>query len=161
MNTEIAKGIKPREQCSHPKAFCLMRYKCQTCGAIELVWNSRDGATPFIIGCRNCDSVSNHVDWGNDVYFPNYEPVIGMRIFIDLTQKAAEKSIRERVAEFWKDEDFKENFKNKEEAVQDFMADYYDEGEPDLVIVTQEVIDELASKIEGSQEKEEKTEKEG
>jgi len=35
----------------HPEAFRLLRYRCETCGFVETVWNSRDGAAPLAIEC--------------------------------------------------------------------------------------------------------------
>ena len=41
------------EEYKHAEAFCLMKYRCEKCGQAEVVWNSRDGVTPFIINCEN------------------------------------------------------------------------------------------------------------
>ena len=35
----------------HTEAFRLMRYRCERCGFVEVIWNSRNGATPFTIDC--------------------------------------------------------------------------------------------------------------
>ena len=35
----------------HAEAYCLMKYKCEKCGKTEILWNSRDGVTPFMIKC--------------------------------------------------------------------------------------------------------------
>lgn len=39
----------------HAEAYCLMKYKCEKCGKTEILWNSRDGVTPFMIKCEKCD----------------------------------------------------------------------------------------------------------
>jgi len=37
----------------HVEAFCLMHYACD-CGHHEVIWNSRDGVTPFTAPCPSC-----------------------------------------------------------------------------------------------------------
>lgn len=38
---------------NHKEAYLLMNYRCE-CGHHELIWNSRDGVTPFTLSCPNC-----------------------------------------------------------------------------------------------------------
>ncbi len=79
---------------TYAEAFMLMTYQCEKCGAKEIVWNSRDGVTPFMgPECRafndsrerQCGGATQHVDWQNDVYKPDYRPIIGDRIWRDGT----------------------------------------------------------------------------
>jgi hypothetical protein len=66
----------------HKEAFMLMLYKCQNCGTIEVLWNSRDGITPFCIECSQCEfGEMRHIMWGLDVCNWNFQPFIGQRIF--------------------------------------------------------------------------------
>ncbi len=44
----------------HAEAFMLMSYQCDGCGTQEQVWNSRDGVTPFIVRCDNCNGAAKH-----------------------------------------------------------------------------------------------------
>jgi hypothetical protein len=41
----------------HPEAFRLLRYRCEPCGFVEVVWNSRDGCVPSIIECAAASRV--------------------------------------------------------------------------------------------------------
>src|SRR5438128_138761 len=48
----------------HGEAFMLMWYECRGCGARERVWNSRDGVTPFGMGCASCGTDNMlHTNW--------------------------------------------------------------------------------------------------
>ena len=46
---------------NHAEAYCLMKYKCEKCGTVETIWNSRDGVTPFIINCEKCNGHMQHI----------------------------------------------------------------------------------------------------
>ena len=86
--------------CNHAEAFCHMTYECEKCGFREIIWNSRDGVTPFIISCRKCGNVSQHTDWQDDIYDPTYRPAIGDRIFINITREKAEEYAKSRLTRF-------------------------------------------------------------
>lgn len=101
---------------AHGEAYMLMTYRCdgmagglaaaagrerRGCGASEVVWNSRDGVTPFMIGCRHCGGEAKHVDWQGDVYAPNHQPELGDRIFVDLDPELALPNRRDYVLEWW------------------------------------------------------------
>ncbi len=82
----------------HVEAFCLMRYQCERCGSSELLWNSRDGVTPFCIGCTHCEKgTMSHVDWRADLRVPDHVPWPGQRIFRDLTMDEAMKIAANRI----------------------------------------------------------------
>lgn len=90
----------------HKEAFCLMTYKCTTCGAVEKLWNSRDGVTPFFLSCAVCDAnrlagITNlafapdrafagmeHV-LNRDVLAVDYTVPVGSRYFADMTLERA------------------------------------------------------------------------
>lgn len=76
---------------NHAEAFKLMNYRCEDCGRHEVLWNSRDGVTPFYIDCPGCgDGVSmRHVDWHLDRYAPLFIPSKGQRYFADMTRERA------------------------------------------------------------------------
>lgn len=88
----------------HVEAFCLMQYKCNQCGTIEQIWNSRDGVTPFAMACvqGNCnreDSLNcplSHINFHNDKCYPEFVPHPGMRIFIDMPEAVARAYTRAR-----------------------------------------------------------------
>lgn len=68
---------------NHVEAFCIMTYKCDYCHFEEKIWNSRDGVTPFIIGCTRCRGEMQHINWEQDERNENYIPSEGSRVFID------------------------------------------------------------------------------
>lgn len=79
------------------EAFKRMQYGCQGCGFRELIWNSRNGVTPFVINCRNCGGEARHVNWGQDEYCPDYKPQPGERIFRDGSPLEAEEIVKRRL----------------------------------------------------------------
>jgi hypothetical protein len=83
----------------HGEAFCRMKYRCNDCGRVEWLWNSRDGVTPFGISCAFCRGTAGmyHVDWQEDEFRPDYTPVAGERFFRDGTQDEARAYIRQRL----------------------------------------------------------------
>lgn len=45
----------------HAEAFCIMPYECESCEHKTMIWNSRDGVTPFCAMCRGCEkAIMNH-----------------------------------------------------------------------------------------------------
>jgi len=83
---------------NHAEAFCLMTYQCESCGLREIVWNSRDGVTPFVIGCSKCKGLSQHVDWHYDICDPNHGATRGERIFVNITQEIAVEMASKRLS---------------------------------------------------------------
>lgn len=75
---------------NHAEAFMLMQYRCKNNHTV-MIWNSRDGVTPFMIKCQveQCGEYAEHVNWGADFYHPKYQPRIGSYIFVDLTEERA------------------------------------------------------------------------
>ncbi|MGD9156860.1 MAG: hypothetical protein PVG39_00500 [Desulfobacteraceae bacterium] len=67
------------------EAFALMEYGCEECGKVEIIWNSRDGVTPFMVGCPFCRGTMQHINWSHDRFTPNYIPPIGSRVFFSCT----------------------------------------------------------------------------
>lgn len=104
----------------HGEAFCLMLYACEGrvepgqtfrsndgrllrspgCGHRELIWNSRDGVTPFCMGCPSCGGDLRHTSWQYDRYAPDHEPHHGQGIWRDGTPDEAEMFVRYRVAKY-------------------------------------------------------------
>lgn len=82
----------------HREAFCLMVYADKH-GAKEVLWNSRDGVSPFIITSKN-QTEMQHVRWDLDRCDPGYKPDKGERIFIDNTDPSVEHVIRAKAVEF-------------------------------------------------------------
>lgn len=75
----------------------LMNYACE-CGHREIIWNSRDGVTPFCATCPSCGRATlRHVDWGSDTYAPNHKPHRYQRFWRDGTPDEAEAIMRRRI----------------------------------------------------------------
>lgn len=84
----------------HLEAFCLMAYACEHCHHSELIWNSRDGVTPFGTQCPSCGQTSlYHVEFHKDHYAPNYELKPYQKFWRDGTPDEAEAIMRARVAQ--------------------------------------------------------------
>lgn len=79
-----------------PEGFKLMQYQCDALHR-EVVWNSRNGVTPFGIGCRFCSRIAQHVRWNQDIYAPEFNPPKGQRYFRDGLPEEAAAIIRARI----------------------------------------------------------------
>jgi len=120
----------------HAEAFALMTYKCQNCGDTEKIWNSRDGVTPFSIRCEYClDGLKYHINWKEDLCFPNYEPQEGMRIFVDWTKEEYEEHWKKKINDFWDSPYYpmKNKFANKEVAFEELTKNFH-AGQPHTII---------------------------
>lgn len=84
------------------EAYKLMTYQCEKCGVEEIIWNSRDGVTPFMVRCNNldCDGSMKHINWQADEFAPDYLPLKGQRVFITLPKELRVPVARRRVAGF-------------------------------------------------------------
>jgi hypothetical protein len=84
----------------HAEAFCLMWYVCknQRCGHRERIWNSRDGVTPFGMGCPSCGGNElYHAFFGSDEYAPNHKLHRGQRFWRDGTPDEAATFMQRRI----------------------------------------------------------------
>lgn len=131
---------KTKEGYNHAEAFHLMKYHCESCGISEILWNSRDGVTPFIIDCTHCHGKdgAKHVNWDHDKCSPEYSPGPGMRVFVDLTLKKAIECSVKRVEMMKKFEDGQfyydvRDFDNIERFVS-LVMDTYHQGEAPNII---------------------------
>ena len=119
----------------HGEAFNLMVYVSDDGQTGELIWNSRDGVTPFIVHSRDGVEMT-HVDWQSDVYAPRFRPPPGMRIFVDMTQEMAMKAALERVEDWWDHPDYPmhKRYSSKGEAAAALAVDYYGDGHNPTII---------------------------
>lgn len=115
----------------HAEAFCVMTYQCEKCGRLEQVWNSRDGVTPFIIGCNHCGGESKHINWKEDMPDENYIPHRGQRIFIDMPESIKRPLALHRIERF-KNSPYRVDEKEKEEVVKAIINSFHP-GEPYLI----------------------------
>lgn len=87
----------------HVEAFCLMQYACRKCRHAEIIWNSRDGVTPFGTACPSCgDSTLQHVNFWMDRYAPDHKPHKGQRVWVSMTLERARAFARARVLSYKK-----------------------------------------------------------
>lgn len=101
----------------HAEAFCVMTYQCEKCKRRELLWNSRDGVTPFLISCGkwegahgNCDGSMAHADWQNDIRAPAFGDLLKhghakkeTRIFVDANDPRARTRLLRDATRFVKE----------------------------------------------------------
>lgn len=67
-----------------------MNYECRECGFHEVIWNSRDGVTPFGLACPACGKPEHyHVRWELDAYNPLHQLKPGDRYFANMTRERA------------------------------------------------------------------------
>jgi hypothetical protein len=127
--------------CQHAEAFCLMTYRADDGSEEEQVWNSRDGVTPFVIGLRS-GKPATHADWHRDRRVPDYLPPLGSRIFVDMTEEAAQRYARENAEGWFAASDSlgaiaRKQYGTVEAMAADLAASYLRQlGAPDLVEVT-------------------------
>lgn len=122
----------------HAEAFCLMTYRCECCGFEERIWNSRDGVTPFIVGCPNCGKPNHkHVNWSDDVRSPLHGMMLktGDRYFTDLTMARAREIAAIRVDRMIESGKMPANTRNRVIAIA--AESYFGDGtNPDIVVKT-------------------------
>jgi hypothetical protein len=115
-----------------------MQYKCDQCGHLEVLWNSRDGVTPFTIPCGNCGKSSTHVDWNRDTRAVGFLPQLDddARVFVDVTKERAVEFATRRMLLFVDDPNYPAPPKDSPEwnrLIAQLTEDFYHNGEaPDI-----------------------------
>ncbi len=116
-----------------------MKYATDDGLEVEWIWNSRDGVTPFVIHSRSGKEMK-HVDWHLDRRLPQYRPLPGERVFVDLTEAKAHEYARQKVELYWNHPEYpmSRRWSSKHEAVEDLVKDMAKDmaetpGQPDLV----------------------------
>lgn len=124
----------------HKEAFCKMKYVCEACGAVEYLWNSRDGVTPFMISCdqQGCDGHMQHKNFSQDrvMFSPDNEI---NRIFVDMTveeaKRLAEEGFEKRGRRMMEDWPHLKKL-GKEKMIESAFEDFYRDGEaPNIIYV--------------------------
>lgn len=126
-----------------PEGFCLMKYRAEDGSCEEIIWNSRDGVTPFIVASRDGKPMQ-HVDWEGDRYAPHHIPKVGSRVFVDATMESCIEGRRAFAERHWNDPKYpmSERWESKAQAIgelahTDLMA--FAPHTPRLVEVTDEI----------------------
>ena len=107
---------------NHQEAFCLMQYRDKVTGETEVLWNSRDGVTPFgIVSRRGNDAMHNN--WRQDVRIPDFKPAPGMRIFVDATRENMTPGLKAYIEKWWNNGEnpMRNFFETKDQAFERFM----------------------------------------
>jgi hypothetical protein len=134
----LTKGeIVDEPKYNHVEAFCLMKYQTLDGRETEILWNSRDGVTPFCIVSKSGKEM-RHVDWRSDKQVVDYQPKPGERIFKDMSPERAREIAAKRVERWWDDPEYpiKDKFPSKEAAVEDLLkSSDLAPGAPDVVEV--------------------------
>ncbi len=122
----------------HREAYCLMNYRCEACGAEEVLWNSRDGVTPFSIPCISCgaDGLTGmiHVRFDLDLRAPLYSPFPGQRYFADMSPERARAAANRNADRLVSMGRVPSNDRNR--VSDDLFRDYFRDGTaPDILQV--------------------------
>ena len=117
---------------NHQEAFCLMQYRDKVTGETEVLWNSRDGVTPFgIVSRRGNDAM--HDNWKQDIRVPQFKPAPGMRIFVDATEDNLTPGLNAFIEKWWNNprHPMGLTYKSREQAFTELMKDWLNEpGSP-------------------------------
>lgn len=120
---------------NHQEAFCLMKYRTDDGLEEEIIWNSRDGVTPFVIPFLSGKS-GTHVEWRSDRCVPDHTPQPGDRVFVDLTQERAFYLASKNLTRWQNDPNMKQYGPFPD--VEDLAKSYLQDGAPDLVTVKED-----------------------
>lgn len=85
---------------NHKEAFCLMNYMCEDCKHREVIWNSRDGVTPFGTTCPSCGSSLMHVYFRSDKFVPDHKLNKYQKFWRDGTPEEARAILIKRCKDF-------------------------------------------------------------
>lgn len=130
----------PTTKYNHAEAFCLMEYVSDDGTEKEVIWNSRDGVTPFVITLKS-GKTAHHHDWSKDRCVPDFKPPKGTRMFVDMTEERARERATKMAAHYWDDNvaNAQDHFDSREQCINDLVQYNLEEarrGAPDIVEVT-------------------------
>lgn len=114
----------------HKEAFCLMKYRSDDGTEEELIWNSRDGVTPFVITLRS-GKFARHIEWDKDQCLPDYVPPKNSRIFVDLTKQRARDLVAQTILKYEVDGTFAKYGRPKD-VEEELFKSYFKPGAPDI-----------------------------
>jgi len=114
----------------HGEAFAVMKYRSED-GEEELLWNSRDGVTPFCITLKS-GKEARHVDWADDKHCHNHmiHMRAGDRYFADLDPESALAAAEANVERWWEHPEYpmSARWATKEDAARDLAKGYVGDG---------------------------------
>ena len=120
----------------HAEAFALMTYRAED-GEQEVIWNSRDGVTPFVITLRS-GKEARHVNWASDRHAPDHVPQPGERVFVDLDRETHRQRWLARARQHFDDpgemgQMARRRWPSAEAMGEDLDAEQWRPGLPDLI----------------------------
>lgn len=122
----------------HAEAYCWMTYTADDGAESELIWNSRDGVTPFVVTLRS-GRTATHANWAGDMRMPeDWTPPPGHRVFTDLTEERARQHAAAAADRWLADPDYRDQFLaaygTRDDGIRELAASYLaTPGAPDLV----------------------------
>lgn len=125
----------------HREAYCLMKYRSDDGAEEEMLWNSRDGVTPFIITSKTGKKMS-HVEWNKDTYITDFDPPIGTRIFVDATLQLVKPELEKYIERIW-NKGARDHFGTRERAYKILLDDWLKPGAPWIVTVDKDVKEKI------------------
>lgn len=128
-------SVKKLKKYNHTEAFCLMMYHCESCGKYETLWNSRDGVTPFIIGCAECGGQMQHIRMAFDRQVTDHILNKGDRVFIDMPESLKEPFARKSLNAYKDSEHYDKHMSKSDEEQVKEIVDNMNEGEPFIVTI--------------------------
>ncbi len=127
---------------AQPEAFAVMGYQRESgVGPVELIWNSRNGVTPFCCHSADGKHLLQHVNWSHDRCVPTYKPKVGSRIFVDATPEYVLDATIRKVEEWWIKHGMSQRFPSQADAVRELAIHEYNSGIPPRCIVVDEASD--------------------
>jgi len=140
----------------HGEAFCIMRYRCEDCHREEVLWNSRDGVTPFCIDCRVCKGTQQHIIWQTDQRDPKFDERLrrgmfpGMRVFVDASpyHKHIIEAAKAYVDKYWDAEEMSMREAmapmDKRASVEHFIQEWTKPGSPTILLSSEYLREHVA-----------------
>lgn len=107
------------------EAFHNMQYSCDECGHSEMIWNSRDGVTPFLLSCSKCGKLMSHSgNWNIEKAYKTL-PEDANRVFVAPFLKDAQTSASDWVERYYSELIKYGHYKNstKEQIIANKVAD--------------------------------------
>lgn len=124
----------------YKEAFCLMYYENPETKTGFMVWNSRDGVTPFIV--HEDGKEYQHAHWGmdrrctNEEYIKKHILVPGQRIFRDVTpEEGKEWALKRLQSAKGTDYEVEEGSDRWNELLLSLTEDFSKPGEPTMAKV--------------------------
>jgi hypothetical protein len=105
----------------------------------EVLWNSRDGVTPFTIH-HPVGWEMQHENWQDDLCCPLHVPMVGDRVFVDMTLERATQIATRRVEAGWNEDHggyrMSDMFEDRDDAVKKLASQFLGcGGNPDVLVV--------------------------